>query len=152
MLNIYRDIHMQRIIISKRKAITDSLKMRSNIIKGGNYSAIKDREQTCCLTKNRMLVLCFCLMAKTFKKASGEKSSLTRKMPQRFFWYMVIRKYWSLTKCERPRCNFLGILVQGRQNSKMVPETPTPGAYSCIIFSSWTWMALWIWWDSHSLD
>lgn len=58
---------MQRIIISKRKAITDSLKMRSNIIKGGNYSAIKDREQTHCLTKNRMLVLCFCLMAKTFK-------------------------------------------------------------------------------------
>ena len=42
-LNIYRNIHIQRIIISKRKAIRDSLKMRSKISKGGNYSHIKDR-------------------------------------------------------------------------------------------------------------
>lgn len=41
-LNIYRNIHIQK-INSKKKAITDSLKMRSNISKGGNYSHIKDR-------------------------------------------------------------------------------------------------------------
>lgn len=150
MLNIYRNIHIQKIIISKRKAIMDSLKIRSNIIKGGNYSPIKDREQTHCLTKNGMLVLCFWLL-KHLKQASREKSSLARKISQRFFfWNMAIRKYWSLTKCEMPRCNFLDILVQGRQNSKMVPNTPTLWRILLII-SSWTWMALWIWWDSHSL-